>query len=112
MAFWANMLVLSVQITDALAMVSQEPRTPTRGFSYVIRFISKARGQAVNLNYDLVEIVTSYWLCTPSGTAMTTKVMAIIKIFTNSIPHSIGVLEAKSKLIQKKKVKKHTVTNV
>ena len=41
--FWVNVPILLVQITDVLAMVSQEPRTLTNRFLYVICFIAKAR---------------------------------------------------------------------
>lgn len=41
-AFCVSVPVLSVQITDALAIVSQDPRTRTSKFSRVIRFVAKA----------------------------------------------------------------------
>ena len=42
-AFWVRVPVLSVQTTDALAIVSQDPRTRTKRFSFVIRFVANAR---------------------------------------------------------------------
>lgn len=43
--FWVNVPVSSVQMTEALAIVSQEPRTRTSRFSYVIRFVANANAR-------------------------------------------------------------------
>ena len=43
MAFCVSVPVLSVQMTDAFAIVSQEPSTRTRRFSFVIRLVANAR---------------------------------------------------------------------
>src|SRR6266478_2619915 len=42
-SFWVRVPVLSVQMTEAFAMVSHDPSTRTRRFSFVIRFVAKAK---------------------------------------------------------------------
>ena len=68
MTFWVSVPVLSVQTTEALAIVSQEPRIQTRGFAAATRFVAKARASVTASGR-------------PPGPAMTTKVMEMIKIF-------------------------------
>ena len=68
MTFWASVPVLSVQTTEALATVSQEPRMRTRGFPAATRFIAKARASVTASGR-------------PPGPAMTTKATEMNKIF-------------------------------
>jgi len=78
MTFWVSVPVLSMQMTEALAIVSQEPRIRTRSFSAVIHLVAKARARVTAKGR-------------PSGTATTTNVTEMIKML-EAIPFLLGVL--------------------
>lgn len=90
--FWVSVPVLSVQMTEALAIVSHEPRTRTSRFSYVIRFVANASARVTASGRPVNRTIHKSMQCKysvenpPSGTATTIKVTAMMRMLTKAIP--------------------------
>lgn len=101
--FCVSVPVLSVQTTLELAVVSQEPRTRTSRSSSVIRLVAEASarvtasGRPVWNKREEPEMKIAYnkrgrGLCLPSGTATTTRVTEMMRIWTKAMPFSFADL--------------------